>query len=118
MSDPSRTISFQGRPGAYSDLACRSAYPRMRTLPCASFDEAFAAVQKGRARLAMIPIENSLAGRVADIHHLLPKAGLYIVGEHFLRTSVARVAALSVENQGLTGPQPRQRIQRMPSRVG
>ena len=80
---PPALIAFQGEAGAYSDLACRSAYPRMRTLPCASFDEAFAAVQKGRARLAMIPIENSTAGRVADAHHLMPDAGLHIVGEWF-----------------------------------
>jgi prephenate dehydratase len=80
---PPALIAFQGEAGAYSDLACRSAYPRMRTLPCASFDEAFAAVQKGHARLAMIPIENSTAGRVADAHHLMPDAGLHIVGEWF-----------------------------------
>src|SRR5919112_1895926 len=83
MSDPSRTIAFQGSPGAYSDLAWRSVFPDMTTLPCPAFEDAFAAVHEGRARLAMIPIENSLAGRVADIHHLLPEGGLHIVGEHF-----------------------------------
>jgi prephenate dehydratase len=77
-------IAFQGAPGAYSDLACRTAYPQMTTLACPSFEEAFAAVREGRALFGMIPIENSLAGRVADIHHLLPNSGLYIVGEHFL----------------------------------
>jgi prephenate dehydratase len=76
-------IAFQGEAGAFSDLACRSAYPKLETLPCATFEEAFAAVQKGRARLAMIPIENSTAGRVADAHHLMPEAGLHIVGEWF-----------------------------------
>ena len=83
MSDPSRTIAFQGSPGAYSDLACRSVFPEMITLPCPAFEDAFAAVHEGRASLAMIPIENSLAGRVADIHHLLPEGGLHIIGEHF-----------------------------------
>jgi prephenate dehydratase len=83
MSDPARTIAFQGAPGAYSDLACRTAHPQMTTLPCATFEEAFAAVREGRAALAMIPIDNSVAGRVADIHHLLPESGLHIIGEHF-----------------------------------
>ena len=83
MSDPALTIAFQGAPGAYSDLACRTAQPAMTTLPCATFEEAFAAVREGRAALAMIPIDNSVAGRVADIHHLLPESGLHIVGEHF-----------------------------------
>ncbi len=82
-SDPARTIAFQGAPGAYSDLACRRVFPEMATLPCASFEDAFAAIRKGRAALGMIPIENSLAGRVADIHHLLPDSRLAIVGEHF-----------------------------------
>jgi prephenate dehydratase len=83
MSDPALTIAFQGAPGAYSDLACRTAQPAMATLPCATFEEAFAAVREGRAALAMIPIDNSVAGRVADIHHLLPDSGLHIIGEHF-----------------------------------
>jgi prephenate dehydratase len=83
MSDPALTIAFQGAPGAYSDLACRTAQPAMTTLPCATFEEAFAAVREGRAALAMIPIDNSVAGRVADIHHLLPDSGLHIIGEHF-----------------------------------
>jgi prephenate dehydratase len=81
------TIAFQGLPGAYSDLACRAAFPAMTTLPCESFEDAFAAVRGGAARLAMIPIENSLAGRVADIHHLLPESGLHIIGEHFQRVN-------------------------------
>jgi len=80
-------IAFQGLPGAYSDLSCRAAYPQMRTLPCASFEDVFAAVREGKARLAMIPIENSVAGRVADIHHLLPDSGLHIVAEHFQRVN-------------------------------
>jgi prephenate dehydratase len=77
-------ITYQGEPGANSDIACRDVFPEFETLPCASFEDAFAAVSEGVAELAMIPIENSVAGRVADIHHLLPTAGLYIIGEYFL----------------------------------
>src|SRR5579875_1437147 len=85
FADPEHTIAFQGAFGAYSDLACRNAFPEMTTLPCPRFDDAFAAVREGRARLAMIPIENSLAGRVADIHHLMPNSELHIIAEHFER---------------------------------
>lgn len=85
MTNSAQTIAFQGAPGAYSDLACRNAFPDWKTLPCGSFEGAFNAVEDGRAALAMIPIENSLAGRVADIHHLLPGTGLHITGEHFQR---------------------------------
>jgi prephenate dehydratase len=77
-------ISFQGEPGANSQVACEQAFPEMEPLPCPTFEDAFAAVQEGTAALAMIPIENSIAGRVADIHHLLPTSGLHIIGEHFL----------------------------------
>lgn len=78
-------IAFQGLPGAYSDLACRAAYPGWATLPCPSFEAAMDAVRGGQARLAMLPCENSLAGRVPDIHRLLPESGLSVVGEHFER---------------------------------
>ena len=78
-------ISFQGIPGAYSDLACRAAFPGMPTLPCHTFEQAIDAVRTGRAELAMLACENSLAGRVPDIHMLLPSSGLFIVGEHFQR---------------------------------
>ena len=81
----SGVIAFQGYPGAYSDLACRAAFPAMTTLPCESFETAMEAVRDGRAGLAMLPCENSLAGRVPDIHHLLPGSGLFVVGEHFQR---------------------------------
>ena len=87
MADPANTVAFQGQPGAYSDLSCRHALPRMTTLPCASFEDAFNAVRDGQAALAMIPIDNSLAGRVADIHHLMPESGLHIIGEHFVRVN-------------------------------
>jgi prephenate dehydratase len=78
-------IAFQGVPGAYSDLACRAAYPAMNTLPCASFEAAIDAVKDHTAALGMLPCENSLAGRVSDIHALLPGSGLYIIGEQFQR---------------------------------
>ncbi|MFS3127537.1 prephenate dehydratase [Nocardioides sp. Bht2] len=79
-----KKIAYQGEPGANSDIACRDVYPDWESLPCASFEDAFTAVQNGVADLAMIPIDNSLAGRVADIHHYLPTSGLHIVGEYFL----------------------------------
>ncbi len=79
------TIAFQGRPGAYSDLACRNAYPDWRTLPCETFEAAMEAVHSGAAQLAMIACENSLAGRVPDVHVLMPESGLHVVGEHFQR---------------------------------
>ena len=84
---PRNTIAFQGVPGAYSELACRSIFPAMSTLPSAAFEDAFAAVRDGRARYAMIPIENSVAGRVADIHRLMPESELFIVSEHFVRVN-------------------------------
>jgi len=85
QTDPLRSIAFQGLPGAYSHMACRSAFPAMVPLPCMTFEDAFAAVREGRARYAMIPIDNSVAGRVADVHHLMPYSGLHIIGEHFER---------------------------------
>ena len=80
-----RKISFQGAHGAYSDIACREVFPDLETVPCDTFEEAFAAVQSGVTDLAMIPVDNTLAGRVADVHHFLPKSGLSIIGEHFLK---------------------------------
>ena len=77
-------ISFQGEPGANSDTACRNMFPDMEPMPCPTFEDAFNAVESGAADLAMIPIENTIAGRVADIHHLLPESRLHIVGEYFL----------------------------------
>ena len=82
---PHKTIAFQGLPGAYSDLACRAAYPGWTTLPCPSFEAAMEALREGRCDLAMLPCENSLAGRVPDIHRMLPDSGLFAVGEHFQR---------------------------------
>ena len=84
---PERLIAFQGQPGAYSHMACAEAYPAMEGLPSYAFEDAFAAVRDGAAALAMIPVDNTLAGRVADVHHLLPRGGLHIVGEHFIRVN-------------------------------
>jgi prephenate dehydratase len=78
------TIAFQGEAGANSHIAIAEAFPDATPLPCATFEDALAAISSGAASLGMIPIENSLAGRVADIHHLLPQSGLFIVGEWFL----------------------------------
>jgi prephenate dehydratase len=84
---PARRIVFQGQPGAYSHLACRQVCPHLEAVPTESFEGAFATVRAGEAERAMIPIENSVAGRVADIHHLMPHAGLKIIGEHFQRVN-------------------------------
>jgi prephenate dehydratase len=86
------TISFQGLLGAYSHQACLEAFPDHAPLPCATFEGAVAAVEEGRADLAMLPVENSTYGRVADIHHLLPDSGLQIVAEHFLRVHINLLA--------------------------
>ncbi|MBI3198019.1 MAG: prephenate dehydratase [Rhodospirillales bacterium] len=88
----SNIIAFQGEPGANSDMACRAAFPYMTTLPCPTFETAMAAVQAGRAELAIIPVENSIAGRVADLHSLLPHTRLKIVAEHFQRVEHCLVA--------------------------
>ena len=80
----SNVIVFQGEVGAYSHLACRDFYPDMNPRPCPSFAQAFNAVSAGEASLAMIPVENTVAGRVSDIYHLLPEGGLFIIGEKYL----------------------------------
>jgi len=80
-----KKIAFQGIRGAYSELACRTAFPDLEVLPCESFPQMLASVRDNRADYAMVPIENSVAGRVADIHDLLPTSGLHIVAEHFQR---------------------------------
>lgn len=85
LAEPARGLAFQGAPGANSDLAAREYDPNALPLPCYSFEDAIEAVRDGRVDRAIIPIENSLHGRVADIHFLLPESGLSIVGEHFLR---------------------------------
>jgi prephenate dehydratase len=77
-------IAYQGEPGANSHIACKEARPACEPLSCGTFEDAFAAVADKEAALAMIPIDNSVAGRVADIHHLMPQSNLFITGEHFL----------------------------------
>jgi prephenate dehydratase len=89
---PNNVIAFQGEPGANSDMACRAAFPYMTTLPCPTFETAMGAVQSGKAELAIIPVENSIAGRVADLHSLLPHTRLKIVAEHFQRVEHCLVA--------------------------
>ncbi len=84
MPSTKKVIAYQGEPGANSHIACRDVYPDWEALPCATFEDAFAAIADGSAGLGMIPIENSIAGRVADIHHFLPGSGLHIIGEYFL----------------------------------
>jgi prephenate dehydratase len=79
-----KRIAFQGEPGANSHLAIDEVFPGAEALPCATFEDALGAIRTGRADLGMIPIENSVAGRVADIHHLMPTSKLHIVGEHFM----------------------------------
>ena len=84
-AEPGRTVAFQGAPGAYSHQAVREKFPGQPALPCVAFEDAIESVQTGRAHIALIPIENSLHGRVADVHFLLPESGLHIVDEHFVR---------------------------------
>jgi prephenate dehydratase len=80
-----KRVAFQGEPGAYANLAARESLPDAMAIPRPTFEDAISAVRDGDSDLAIIPVENSLHGRIADIHHLLPEAGLYIVGEHFHR---------------------------------
>ena len=80
-------IAYQGLPGAYSHMACQQRFPEMEAVSNLSFEDMLDSVARGRAKYAMVPVENSVAGRVADIHHLLPSSGLYIVGEYFQRVN-------------------------------
>jgi len=106
-ADPGRTVSFQGAPGANSQIAVEEAFPDGLPLPCFSFEDAIDAVREGRANCAMIPIENSLHGRVADIHFLLPESGLIITGEHFLpiRYALMGSGSLSGVREAISHPQ-------------
>ncbi|MGH6946531.1 MAG: prephenate dehydratase [Kiloniellales bacterium] len=101
MAETVDTIAFQGAPGAFSDMACRAAYPGLVTLSTPTFEDTFAAVVQGQARLAMIPIENSSAGRVADNHHLMPESGLHIVAEHFQKVDHQLLAPKGATIEGL-----------------
>lgn len=100
--DVDTLIAFQGELGAYSHMACHAKFPDMDVLPCPSFDDALAAVVKGAAKYAMIPIENSTAGRVADIHMLLPGSGLFIIEEHFEVIRHCLLARKNAEEKDLT----------------
>jgi len=85
MSETTGTIAYQGERGSNSHIACRDVYPDYETIACRTFEDVFAAVESGEAQLAMIPVENTIAGRVGDIHHLLPGSKLHMIGEHFMR---------------------------------
>jgi prephenate dehydratase len=106
-AEPSRAVSFQGAPGANSHIAVSEAFPGGLPMPCFSFEDAIDAVKDGRADCAMIPIENSLHGRVADIHFLLPESELVITGEHFLpiRYALMGLGKLDGVRQAVSHPQ-------------
>ncbi len=106
-AEPARTVSFQGAPGANSHIAVSQALPDSLALACFSFEDAIEAVQSGVAHKAMIPIENSLHGRVADIHFLLPESGLTIIGEYFLPITYALMGRGSLDGvkQAISHPQ-------------
>ena len=88
MNDKSKLIiAFQGMAGAYSNMACEAYFPNSKNLACTSFEDMLNSTKNGGSDYAMVPVENSLAGRVADIHHLIPESGLFIVGEHFQRVN-------------------------------
>ena len=80
-----KLIAFQGEPGAFSHAASHALFPRGKPVPCATFEDTIQAVKTGKADYGVVPVENSLYGRITDIYHLLPESGLFIVGEHFLR---------------------------------
>jgi prephenate dehydratase len=100
-AEPARAASFQGAPGAYSHQAVREALPGHHPLPCFSFEEALEAVVEGRAARAVIPVENSLHGRVADVHFLLPESGLFIVGETYVKVEHCLLGVADAEVHGV-----------------
>lgn len=100
MSDQKKIV-FQGEVGANSHMACRNVYPDYEAIPCATFEDCFQALESGEADLGMIPVENSVAGRVADIHHLLPRSSLNIIGEFFLPIRFQLVAPKGATLEGL-----------------
>lgn len=99
-AEPGAKIAYQGEPGAFSHQACHDVFPDLEPMPNPTFEDAIAAVRDGVAPLAMLPVENSLYGRVADIHHLLPESGLYIIGEYFLPI---RMQLIGLPNATLEG---------------
>ncbi len=116
------TVAYQGMSGAYSHLACTGALPDHEPLPCQSFEDMLAAVQDGEADCAMVPVENSVAGRVADIHHLLPESGLFITGEHFQRVNHMLLGVRGATLEGLkevrAHPQSLAQCRRLIKRLG
>ena len=102
MVKSNNMIAFQGEPGANGDLACRAVRKKMKPLPCHTFSDTFAAVHDGQADCLLIPIDNTVAGRVADIHHLLPNSGLHIIGEHFQRVEHHLLAVRGTALEELT----------------
>ena len=95
-------IAYQGEPGSNSDAACREVYPGLDTLPCPTFEDVFTAMAEDDVDLAMIPVENSIAGRVADIHHLLPESSLHIVCEHFMTIHFALMGVPGAQVRDIT----------------
>jgi prephenate dehydratase len=85
MTQTTGKIAYQGERGSNSHIACREVYPQYEAIPCRTFEDVIAMVESGEAQLAMIPVENTIAGRVGDIHHLLPSTSLHMIGEHFMR---------------------------------
>lgn len=85
MTKTTGKIAYQGERGANSHIACKDVYPDLTPVPCRTFEDVIALVEGGEADLAMIPVENTIAGRVGDIHHLLPSTRLHMIGEHFMR---------------------------------
>ncbi len=85
MTDNPGIIAYQGEPGCNSHIACNEVYPDHKAQACRTFEDVIALVESGEAELAMIPVENTIAGRVGDIHHLLPSTRLHMIGEHFMR---------------------------------
>jgi prephenate dehydratase len=104
QTDSKRTgkIAFQGAHGAFSDMSCRAVFPNMETIPCETFEDAFRAIGDGQTDLAMIPVDNSLAGRVADVHHLLPTKNLFIIGEHFQPISMCLLGVKGAQISDIT----------------
>ena len=110
-----KKVVFQGEPGANSHLASREVYPDYEPVPCATFEDAFAAISSGEAELGMIPVENSVAGRVADIHHLMPDSGLHIIAEHFMPVRASAAGAEGSDPRGhQDGREPRPRTRPVP----
>lgn len=97
-----KTIAFQGQSGAYHEMACLELYPSTETMPCETFLDTFNAVKNGQADLAIIAVDNTLAGRVADVHRLLPQSGLHIIQETFLPVHHALLGIKGAKKEALT----------------